>query len=250
MSLSTDQDFNSFEFKGFRIFTTPYYKDKINELINNFDKKCNKYSGRASLYQFDNFIIREYLHGGVFRGLFKNNFISENRFLKEFQIHHYLNSVNFPTTEVVAIISKREIFAHGFIVTINFESLDMISFLKENLPKRDIANLLFKMGEISKSLHNHNIIHSDLHLKNFITKDNIVKLIDFDKSFYSDDLYYKKRDIERFMRSLKKYNHYNSPQITSEMREKFFEGYGVKFNITSSLLSDIKNRISWKLNHK
>ena len=236
------------EFNGFKLFTTSENKNIIIKIVNNFDKKHKEFLGRGDVYKFENFIIRKYFHGGIFRKFLKDNFTSENRFIKEFKILIHLNNLSFDTVKGIGVIVENGILKKGWLVTTWVEHIDFINYLKEK-PDTNLESIFFNMGKATKKLHKLNIVHNDLHLKNFLINNNKkILIIDFDKSYFSDNLSLQLKDIKRFIRSIYKYNFYNENPIDISNIKSFLRGYGLPDNFYENVEITLKNKISWLLN--
>ena len=97
----------------------------------------------------------------------------------------------------------------------------ILQFIEGELFSKKIneTQLHFKVGQFVASLHNMDIIHSDLTPLNIIvTNKNEVYLIDFGLAYFSDELKDKVMDLFIYAGSLKLYN------ATSNFKE-FLEGY-------------------------
>ncbi len=247
-NLSTDIKLVLEEFNDFKLFTTSENKNIIIKIVNNFDKKHKEFLGRGEVYKFENFIIRKYFHGGIFRNLLKDNFIDENRFIEEFKILIYLNNLSFDTVKGIGVIVENGIFKKGWLVTKQVEHIDFINYLKEK-PDTNLESIFFNMGKTAKQLHKLHIVHNDLHLKNFLINSNEkILIIDFDKSYFSENLSLQLNDITRFIRSVYKYNFYHENPLDISNIKSFLRGYGLPDNFYENVKITLKNKLSWLLN--
>ncbi len=247
-NLSTDSKIEFFKLNDFDIYTSPEHKNIITNLVINFNKKSNKYIGRNKIFIYNNLVIRKYYHGGLLRKILNDNFTTFKRFLNEFKIQLYLNKINFPTVKAIGILVEKKIFYKGYFITENFEnSIDFITYLK-NYPKEDYVKIFFEMGKLSNLLHKLDIIHNDLHLKNFLVKNNRTFLIDFDKSFFSEKEDDKLNDLKRFIRSCYKFNYLIEKKIEKSHIHSFLKGYGIKSDLIEKVNISLLNKISWHLN--
>ena len=247
-NLSIDSKFILEEFNGFKLFTTLENKNKIITIVNNFDKKHKKFLGRGDVYKLESFIIRKYLHGGILRNILKDNFFDENRFFDEFKILTYLNESSFETVKPVGVIIEYGIFKKGWLVTEEVEYIDFINYLKETCDN-NLQDIFFNMGKTSKKLHDLGVIHNDLHLKNFLINNHKdILIIDFDKSYFSDELSQQLNDVKRFIRAVYKYNFYNKNSINQNNIKAFLRGCGLPENFYENVTITLKNKISWLLN--
>jgi tRNA A-37 threonylcarbamoyl transferase component Bud32 len=241
-NLSTDSNIIIFPFKKFQVLTIAKYKHKITDLITNFNRKIEAYSGRGAVFTYNDLVIRQYRHGGIFRNILKESFLSPERFENEFKIFLYLNDNGFPTAKAVGSLIRKQFLFQGFIVT---EKIPNVKGLSVSFN----GELFFNAGKTAKNLHNLNIIHGDMHLDNFLcSNDKKVYLIDFDKSFFSKNEKNKLKDVKRFIRSVLKHNYFHGNKIEPELIEYFLSGYGSEKNLLIDMKITFKNKISWFLN--
>jgi TP53 regulating kinase-like protein len=84
----------------------------------------------------------------------------------------------------------------------------------------------FEMGKYVSILHNKNIIHGDLTTSNFIKRRDVLYLIDFGLSFYSERI----EDMATDIRIIKEILSSAHIQIFDEIYESFLEGYALYTN--------------------
>lgn len=84
----------------------------------------------------------------------------------------------------------------------------------------------FEMGKYVSILHNKNIIHGDLTTSNFIKRRDVLYLIDFGLSFYSERI----EDMATDIRIIKEILSSAHIQIFDETYESFLEGYALYTN--------------------
>ncbi|HSL12937.1 MAG TPA: KEOPS complex kinase/ATPase Bud32 [Nitrososphaeraceae archaeon] len=84
----------------------------------------------------------------------------------------------------------------------------------------------FEMGKYVSILHNNNIIHGDLTTSNFIKRRDVLYLIDFGLSFYSERI----EDMATDIRIIKEILSSAHIQIFDETYESFLEGYALYTN--------------------
>jgi len=248
-NLSIDLNLEFFNVDNFSIHTFPQYKESLKNLVKNFHKKSNHYIGRNKIFLYNNLVIRKYYHGGLLRHILRDNFTEINRFLNELGIIHYLNRRNFPTVKAIGVLVKKNFFYKAYIVTENIAgSIDLINVLLKD-GSFDLEYLFYNAGKITKNLHSYNIIHKDLHIKNFLIKNKDIFLIDFDKSFFSENKEEKIKDIRRLIRSCYKFNYFSkSKKIEEHHISLFLDGYGEDKEIISDVKINWLNKISWHLN--
>jgi TP53 regulating kinase-like protein len=100
----------------------------------------------------------------------------------------------------------------------------------------------FEMGKYVSVLHNKNIIHGDLTTSNFIKRRDVLYLIDFGLSFYSERI----EDMATDIRIIKEILSSAHIQIFDETYESFLEGYALYTNNNFSrilkVVKDIEGR--------
>lgn len=84
----------------------------------------------------------------------------------------------------------------------------------------------FEMGKYVSILHNKNIMHGDLTTSNFIKRRDVLYLIDFGLSFYSERI----EDMATDIRIIKEILSSAHVQIFDETYESFLEGYALYTN--------------------
>jgi len=102
----------------------------------------------------------------------------------EHEILSYLNDKGLNIPKIVHI---------SYNITTNYKYLIIMDYISgENNNFKTLSlkkNILLQLIDIISSLHSHGIIYGDTLSDNFIvTKDDKVFLIDFDKSFYKDNV--------------------------------------------------------------
>jgi TP53 regulating kinase and related kinases len=96
----------------------------------------------------------------------------------------------------------------------------------------------FEMGKYVSILHNKNIIHGDLTTSNFIKRRDVLYLIDFGLSFYSERI----EDMATDIRIIKEILSSAHIQIFDETYESFLEGYALyTYNNFSRILKVVKD---------
>ena len=202
-------------------------------------------SGRGYVLDIDGYILRFYFHGGILRNFFSDIFFSKNRFINELTIHNYVFKNNLNVPEPIGIIFFRKFFwYHGVFISKKIENAkDLIELLinKENVD-------FYKIGKFVKKLHNLHVIHGDLHLKNFlINEKKEIFLIDFDKSFFSEKEEDKIKNLQRFIRSIYKFQYYNF-KLDEKILDEFLDGYGCDKKLKKSIKINFLKKLSWNLN--
>ncbi len=188
------------------------------------DKLKVSYHGRTPcktliMESIDNasFVARDYWHGGLFRNILRDIFWDRLRPLRELSICEAAGKSGIKTSEVVAIVKNKILGSLYKCRLISREitgAIDLMELLlkpetdKLVARKRQIIN---KVAEAVKKMHDAGIYHADLHLKNILVQfaecDSVdAYIIDLDKSrqYEKIDLHKRMRNIMRLDRSVEK----------------------------------------------
>ncbi|MBP1748008.1 MAG: Mn2+dependent serine/threonine protein kinase [Deltaproteobacteria bacterium] len=151
------------------------------------DRRLTAGRGAPGLFEFsgENFICRQYLHGGWLRGITKGAFMGEKRASDELDITTYLEEHGFPVVEAFGYISQKGIIANDlFFVSVFVDNArDLVEYFKSS-HKRDRLRMSRKLAIYFFMLGDLGIYHPDLHLKNVLV-DPAAQLcfLDFDKAY-------------------------------------------------------------------
>ena len=184
----------------------------------------DSYQGRASCKTLlmeslgnETFIVREYWHGGMIGKIFKDFFCDGMRPVRELSVCEAASRGGIKTTEIVAIV-KNKVFGPLYkfrLVTKEItESIDLIELLLhsgENRLFKQKKQIINELAKAVNDMHNVNIYHADLHLKNILVKSDPgggvqVYIIDLDKSKQYEKIGFqrKMKNILRLDRSVVK----------------------------------------------
>ena len=165
----------------------------------------------------ETFIVREYWHGGMVGKIFKDFFCDGMRPVRELSVCEAASRGGIKTTEIVAIV-KNKVFGPLYkfrLVTKEItESIDLIELLLhsgENRLFKQKKQIINELAKAVNDMHNVNIYHADLHLKNILVKSDPgggvqVYIIDLDKSKQYEKIGFqrKMKNILRLDRSVVK----------------------------------------------
>jgi len=165
----------------------------------------------------ETFIVREYWHGGMVGKVFKDFFCDGMRPVRELSVCEAASRGGIKTTEIVAIV-KNKVFGPLYkfrLVTKEItESIDLIELLlhsNENRLFKQKKQIINELAKAVNDMHNVNIYHADLHLKNILVKSDPgggvqVYIIDLDKSKQYEKIGFqrKMKNILRLDRSVVK----------------------------------------------
>ena len=200
---------------------------------------------------------RKYVHGGLFRAVTGDRFLSGKRALDEIDITRYLWDAGFPVVEPFCVIVERRFFAkHLYFLSLFKEGAqDLLDYLaKAGQMARFRA--IRRLGQLFFRLECLGVYHPDLHLNNvLITKDGEMIFLDFDKSRRGG---VSKAEVERMVwrlyRFAEKMERHGA--ITFSLKEKvlFLRTYRrlSGYDILSSMEARVKakrftSRMGWRI---
>ncbi len=211
------EDFISAEIDGWFVVARKGFHGKLLEVIKNGEKIAG---GRGFILRYGGIVGRLYRRGGLLGNLFKYPFFFEyKRPFEELKIHLYAFKNKIYVPEPMGYAMKRNgLFLRAFFFSSYIEGIGL-----ERAMSGDRENLLKKIGESIRKLHDISVYHSDLNVRNFLISGGRVYMLDFDKS-RMENMSRKKRllNLERFLRSLCKEDLYKSGD-----EELIIEGYGM-----------------------
>ena len=117
-----------------------------------------------------------------------------------------------------------------------------LSELIENL---DYKEILYRIGKMVGRMHRCGIIHGDLTTSNIIYKDNVLYLIDFGLSFFSNRIEDYAVDIHLFKESLES-KHWRIFMFFEEFLDGYKESFVEKAEVVFRRLEDIERRGRYK----
>ncbi|WP_371196060.1 3-deoxy-D-manno-octulosonic acid kinase [Glaciecola sp. SC05] len=166
--------------------------------------------GRDTVYFFTHrdktLVLRHYCRGGLYAKANKDRFlytgIYKTRGFQELEILDYLQLHNIGAPKPVAArISRKGMFYRADIIT---EAVSDSQELHEMLKLHEIDDSLWmEIGRALGRLHQLNIRHDDINVKNILVrKGSEVVIIDFDKCKKQDIGNWQSANLARFYRSL------------------------------------------------
>jgi len=241
--------------KDYRIYFK-HEKEDIDNIIKGFENAnflLKKGRGGIKVFFLNQRKIacRQYLHGGILRGITGDKFISVKRAINEMEILTYLRESNIYAIEPFCVIEKK---------TSLFKKLYLITFFEDNtvnlleyfsyIDRRKRLRMAKKIAELFWRLERAGIYHPDLHLDNILVKHRIIEkdklppliLLDFDgakrKTISKKDMEnmfwrlnrytekmekkdYIKMDIKEKILFLKTYERLSGRKIIDNMRRKY-----------------------------
>lgn len=190
---------------------------------------------------------RQYIHGGLLRGITGDTFFSEKRAARELNITTHLEENRFPVVSPFGYIAERRCFSKSlFFVTFFEENTgDLLDFLKTAGRKerlrviKNFARLLFEMGRLG-------VYHPDLHLQNvLVTKAGGLILLDFDKASFKT---VTKNDMERMFWRLNRFaeKKENAGELTITTQEKILFLRTIERLSGYSIMGDMQKQLEGK----
>ncbi|HQJ10108.1 MAG TPA: lipopolysaccharide kinase InaA family protein, partial [Deltaproteobacteria bacterium] len=173
-------------------------------------------------------VVRTLTHGGMLRRLTGPRFLGIGRSLRELRVSAYLISHNILTPEIMAVrYMKKGIFSYIDVVSrLVPGSIDLLTYLEK--PSGDGLALLRQTGRLVCEVHRTGVYHTDLHVKNILLgKDKSPWIIDLDNAYRFSNLpaLLKRRNISRFLHSLKKWEGRKRILLPDGWQEAFLDGY-------------------------
>jgi len=226
---------------------------------------AREYSGRGRLYRIDRgedepaILVKQYLRGGLFRGILKDRFLSALRFISELYLTGVAAKQGVPTLKIAALaIKPAGVFKRAYLFTEELRGTwDLAEYCRAHAnatpaERRIIVNAV--ASEV-RNMHNGGVYHADLHLKNILVKkDNPsrVYIIDFDNGDYLRDMPDERRieNLMRLDRSAEKLNR-QSPIITLTDRLRFLKAYcGGRDREHEHFKELVRARLKWRRVHR
>lgn len=215
--------------------TTVYYKEACAELVEQIPVagpigEASDVSGRAAIhYLGEDYVVRHLSHGGLFRRITGDRFLSTQRTLREMFISHELIAAGIPTPEIVAVrfVRREPGYAIAVISRRLPESVDLLTYLAE--PRTDASQQLRLAGALIRRMHDIGVLHADLHLKNILLdRQREPWIIDLDKSrIFPAALNERQRasNLKRFERSCRKWSANKRCVLPDDWQTALHAGY-------------------------
>jgi len=169
----------------------------INEFLN-AKVLGEKGRGGIRIVTFDGKAIacRQYIHGGLLRGLTGNLFFTGKRAIREMEMLMYLKDNGFPVVQPYCVLIEKRILSKiPYLLTILQENtIDLMELFKRGSAK-DRLRVARKLAELFWRLENLGVYHPDLHPGNvLVDRERNLFFLDFDKSYRKQ---MKKKDMAK-----------------------------------------------------
>jgi tRNA A-37 threonylcarbamoyl transferase component Bud32 len=173
-------------------------------------------------------VVRPLTHGGMIRHITGSRFFGVGRSLRELEISVYLISRNILTPEIMAVrYMKKGVFYFIEVISRMVPgSVDLLSYLEK--PSGDGLGMLRQTGRLICEIHRTGVYHTDLHVKNILLDRNKAPwIIDLDNAYRFSKLPtpLKRRNISRFLHSLKKWEAKKRIILPEGWQKAFTDGY-------------------------
>ena len=186
--------------------------------------------GRGSVFSYDlgetTVVLKHYHRGGLIGKIIHDSYLylglNKTRMVREFRLLAVMRERGLPVPNPVAVrVKKHALFYSGDLIT---EKIDSSKTLAEHLKIAPITPQLWKkIAGVIQEFHRENIYHADLNANNILINDqNEVFLIDFDKSYVRENGNWKKQNIERLLRSLRKIKNTSAVFYFTDQNEQYF----------------------------
>ncbi|HOP85513.1 MAG TPA: lipopolysaccharide kinase InaA family protein [Syntrophorhabdaceae bacterium] len=231
-------------------------KEDIDKIIKGIENaKFLSKKGRGGIKVFflnqRKMACRQYLHGGILRGITRDRFISAKRAINEMEILTYLRASNISAVEPLCVIEKKiSLFKKLYLITFFEDDTENLLEYFTGIDRKKRLRMAKKVAELFWSLEMAHIYHPDLHLDNILVKHSINEkdklppliLLDFDGArrkiiskkdmenmFWRLNRYtekmekkdYIKIDIKEKILFLKTYERLSGRNIIDNMRKKY-----------------------------
>lgn len=193
----------------------PQYVDTVRDALFHPDQfEHEKSAGRGNTYRFPleehQGIVREYRRGGAMRHILKNGYFLDNRPLRELKVWCHAHEAGVPVPVPLGVMwYTRGPFYYGAIATQYFPSQHLQACLESKPQAEFRKEVLLRAGKAIRNMHDANIVHADLQVRNILVESTqVVSIIDFDNAkvvnAISDSA--RHRNLLRLKRSFEKNN--------------------------------------------
>lgn len=167
-------------------------------------------------------VIRQYSHGGLFRGFTRTLFLLGSRSFQELMLTEEVRASGIPTVEPIGAIRQYvpPFFYRSYLLTLEIpQAMDLVDYFRKigAKPSSEILlqkrNVIQSTGRILRQFHEQGFFHRDLQLKNILVSGERVFLIDFDRSYRRQPLPLseKMKNLLRLNRSMEKWRRLGLP---------------------------------------
>lgn len=180
-------------------------------------------------------VIRQYSHGGLFRGLTRTLFLFGSRSFQELKLTEEVRACGIPTVEPIGAIhqSVPPFFYRSYLLTLEIpQAIDLIEYFRRmghQLSPEDLRQkrqVIRSLATLIRQFHKEGFFHGDLQMKNILLSGGEILLIDFDRSYRKNPLPLRKKmkNLLRLTRSIEKWRRVGLP-ITRRDCLRLFQAY-------------------------
>lgn len=176
-----------------------------------------------------NVVLRHYYRGGLFGKIVKDRYyfksIEQTRAYQEFELLNKMHSWGLPVPRAVAIRIERTFCCYRADIMV--EKIEGTQDLSKRLQKSALLEEeYYRLGQLIRRLHNHQIHHSDLNIHNILLDEQQqFWLIDFDKCYIDQGEEWKKNNLARLHRSFLKEQQRLNILFSEQQWEILLKGY-------------------------
>ncbi len=142
--------------------------------------------GRVKLVRFGNedLFVRQYVHGGLLRGITRDIYLSEKRAVKELLILSYLREKSFPCPEPYCVIVKGRFFIKKlFLITRHIQGTRSLSVALQEATGLKKARYIYGLAKLLSQVFKAGLYHPDFHFSNvLVNRSDRFFLVDFDRA--------------------------------------------------------------------
>ena len=184
-------------------------------------------SGRGEVFRFPCGprwgILRRYLRGGAIRHVLNDAYVLANRPLRELKVHARLYQMGLSVPEPLgACWERRGLLVRGALATAEVDADTLLDYLRSGPADADV--ILRRCGALIREMHDLDVFHADLQVRNILVGADKVYLLDFDNARFAGSLspLERARNLFRLRRSIEKTG------LPLEHFQTICEGYGAE----------------------
>lgn len=183
-------------------------------------------AGRGNLLRFacagGHGLIRRYQRGGMMRHILRDAYILENRPLREFRLHLHAERQGLSVPPLLGVCwERRGLLLRGAIATVEMSAKTLQECVETGAPPDEDA--LRACGALIRRMHDMDIWHADLQVRNILVGESGPWIIDFDNAVLRPNLtpLLRARNLLRLRRSIEKNG------LPMALFAPICEGYGI-----------------------
>ncbi len=184
--------------------------DRIAEaLLDNEGCEVLHAGGRGNLLRFactgGHGLIRRYQRGGMMRHILRDAYILENRPCREFRLHLHAERQGLSVPPLLGVCwERRGLLLRGAIATQEVAAKTLQEYVEADIPHAEDA--LRACGTLIRRMHDMDIWHADLQVRNILVGEGGPWIIDFDNAVLRPNLtpLLRARNLLRLRRSIEK----------------------------------------------